>query len=127
MTATGHHKWRLEDRARRIAEAKKQKEEAERKERERIAALEKAKIDRLLNDAEARHRAEQIRAYVSAVTGRITSTDLIKSPDVLRLWRPWALAEADRIDPVKSASFLVGFEDLNAGHIDPDLGGGPTD
>lgn len=105
-----HHKWRLEDRARRIAEAKKEKEEAERKERERIAALEKARVDRLLGEAAALHRAEQIRAYVSAVEQRLKqSPGQVDSNSFVR-WQGWALAQADKIDPVKSGLFLRGLE-----------------
>jgi len=105
-----HHKWRLEDRARRIAEAKKQKEEAERKERERIAALEKARVDRLLGEAAALHRAEQIRAYVSAVEHRLKQSHGHVEPNSLVRWKDWALTQADKIDPVKSGLFLQGLE-----------------
>ncbi len=105
-----HHKWRLEDRARRIAEARKQKEEAERKERERIAALEKARVDRLLGEAAALHRAEQIRAYVNAVEQRLKESPGHVNPNSFVRWKGWALAQADRIDPVKSGLFLQGLE-----------------
>lgn len=105
-----HHKWRLEDRARRIAEAKKEKEEAERKERERIAALEKARVDRLLGEAASLHQAEQIRAYVRAVEMRLKELPGDGEPESFARWKAWALAQADRIDPVKSGLFLQGLE-----------------
>lgn len=105
-----HHKWRLEDRARRIAEAKKQKEDAERKERERIAALEKARVDRLLGEAAALHQAEQIRSYVSAVEKRLKQSPGHVEPESFARWKAWALVQADRIDPVTSGQFLHGFE-----------------
>jgi len=106
-----HHKWRLEDRVRRIAEAKKQKEEAERKERERIAALEKARVNRLLGEAGSLHQAEQIRSYVSVVEQRLKQSPGDGEPESFARWKAWALAQADRIDPVKSGQFLKGFED----------------
>lgn len=105
-----HHKWRLEDRLRRIAEAKKQREEAERKERERIAALEKARVDRLLGEAASLRQAEQIRAYVSAVEQRLRQSGDHADPEAFNRWKSWALAQADRIDPVLSGQFLRDLE-----------------
>ena len=105
-----HHKWRLEDRARRTAEAKKQKEEAERKERERIAALEKARVDRLLGEAASLHQAEQIRLYVSAVEQRLKQSPGQVEPESLGCGKAGPIAQADRIDPVKSGQFVEGLE-----------------
>lgn len=105
-----HHKWRLDDRARRIADARKQKEEAERKERERIVALEKAREDRLLGEAAALHQAEQIRLYVSAVERRLKLSPGHVDLNSYVRWKDWALAQADRIDPVGSGLFLRALE-----------------
>ncbi len=63
-----HHKWVLERRKERIEERRKMKAEAERKERERLAALEKARMDRLLEDANSLRLARDIRSYVDEVT-----------------------------------------------------------
>lgn len=105
-----HHKWRLEDRSRRIAEARKQKEEAERKERERIAALEKARVDRLLGEATALNQAEQIRAYVKAVEMRLKDTAAVGELESFARWKGWALSQAAHIDPVESGKYIQGLE-----------------
>ena len=66
-----HYEWMLERKAALIEENRKRKEEAERRERERLAALEQARIDRLLGDAAAFRQATDIRAFVVEVEGRL--------------------------------------------------------
>lgn len=105
------HKWKLENRARRIAETTRQKDEAERKERERLAALKRARVDRLLGEASSLHQAEQIRVYVSIVDQRLKQSPDHTASEAFFRWKAWALAQADRIDPVKSGRFLTGFEE----------------
>lgn len=100
------HKWTVERRHERIEEARKARAEAERKERERIAALEKARVDRLLGEAKALQRARDIRAYVDEVRTLSPRLDPPVPEDSLRAWAQWALAQADRIDPVLSRRFL---------------------
>jgi hypothetical protein len=100
------HKWALELRHERIEEARKARAEAERKERERIAALEKARVDRLLAEAQALQRAREIRAYVGEVKALGPSLDPPVPEDALLAWEQWAMAQADRIDPVLSRRFL---------------------
>jgi len=36
------------------------------------------------------------------------------SPDAIKRWSAWALAEADRVDPVKTARFLADMADDDA-------------
>lgn len=105
-----HHKWLLKRRLERIEEARKQRAEAERKERERIAALEKARIDRLLDEALALRRARDIRAYVDEVKALNLNLDPPVPDEALDEWVRWALAQADRIDPVLSRRFLTNAE-----------------
>lgn len=81
-------------------EARARKEAEERRERERLAAIERAKIDKLLEDAASWHKAAEIRAYVDAV--RADSSNL---PEC-ETWAAWALAEADKLDPIKSKCWL---------------------
>lgn len=106
------HQLQLQTRQQDIAEAKKRKEEAIRREIERKAALAKARVDTLLAEAAALRRARDIRAYVADVlkacaerTPEITATDLAA-------WEQWALQQADRIDPLVSGKFLVNFTRL---------------
>jgi hypothetical protein len=50
------------------------------------------------------------RAYVAAVRAAVASETTAISAEELLLWSKWALAEADRIDPVRSARFIRAFE-----------------
>jgi hypothetical protein len=54
-----------------------------------------------------------IRAYVDAVKTTVASETISISSDAIERWSKWALAEADRIDPVRSARFL---EDMESNH-----------
>lgn len=101
-----HHKWLVQRRLEGIEESRKRKAEAERKERERIATLEQARIDRLLGEAKALQRARDIRAYVDQVRSLSATLDPPVLDDALASWANWALAQADRIDPVLSRRFL---------------------
>lgn len=85
-------------------EAQRRKEEAEKRKRERLAAIEKAKIDGLIGDATNWRDASNIRAYVEAVQkARAGHCDL----EELEAWSRWALAEADRLDPIVSGRALL--------------------
>lgn len=92
-----HLKWRLDDRVRRKAEVQKQKEEDERKERERLAALEKARVDRLLGEAASLHQADEIRTYVKAVYERLQSSKEQTPTEAFARWQDWA-AQTGRPD-----------------------------
>lgn len=104
------HAWLVERKAARLEELRKRREEEERRERERRIAEEKARIDRLLGEAAAFRQANDIRAYVRSVQTLNTSASN-PVPDVtLAGWAAWALAQADRIDPVLSRAFLAGMD-----------------
>ncbi len=79
-------------------EARKRKEDDERRERERLAALKKAQIDSLVEEAELWRTARHIREYVSAVSNAVTDVD----PPGLVEWHKWATAVAAEIDPIAS-------------------------
>jgi DNA-binding transcriptional regulator YbjK len=100
------HKWELERRQRLIERAREERAQAERKERERVSALEKARVDRLLNEVKALQRARDIRQYVEEVKALSVTLDPPVSNEALAGWERWALAQADRIDPVRSRRFL---------------------
>ncbi len=101
--AISKHAWWLGQRASVIARRQKEAEEAARRERERVAELERKRVERLLADAEALRNARAIRAYVQEV--RATAPPML--PAELDAWADWALVQADRIDPVLSRSFLT--------------------
>lgn len=104
------HEWRLEHREQCIEKARLARLEAERKERERREALEQARIDRLLQDADQLQKAQLIRQYVAEV-GRHLEAAPAPAAAAFKDWSGWALAQADRIDPVRNGSFLERIED----------------
>ena len=106
-----HHAWRVKHKADLIEKARKEKEEAQRRERERCRRLEQARIERLLEEAMTLRLADDLRAYVEAVTNaNSVSPEPLPSPQ-MEAWATWALAQAERIDPVRSRAFLKTVED----------------
>jgi hypothetical protein len=102
-----HHEWLVERKADLIKEERRRKEEEEQKERERRVKEEQTRIDRLLGEAVAFRQATDIRAYVELVRqASQTSSEPVDGQE-LELWAAWAIAQADRIDPVRSRRFLV--------------------
>jgi hypothetical protein len=102
------HEWLIERKVNLEAKLRKEKAEAEQRERERIAALAKARTDRLLAQATSLTQANAIRAYVETVCS--AAVDASVPPDELQQWRAWALEQADRVDPVVSGAFLKGMD-----------------
>jgi hypothetical protein len=51
-----------------------------------------------------------IRAYVDAVRAILAHETNSISAEKLERWSKWALAAADRIDPVRNAHFIRAFE-----------------
>ncbi len=109
-----HYEWLVERKTNLIEEIRRQKEEAEQRERERLAALEKARVDRLLRDAQALRQAEEIRAYVATVRARWEVNRSSVSEDQLNSWSRWALNQADQIDPMRSGQFANCMEGTDA-------------
>ena len=102
--------WRVKRKAQLEEEARNRELEIERQAREHRERVEQARIDRLLDEAAALRRAMEIRAYVDAVKAAVESETTAISAEELLQWSKWALAEADRIDPVRSARFIRAFE-----------------
>ena len=104
------YEWRVQRKAELEEEERERKRRAERAERERQKRLEEARIDRLLRSAAAFQQAAAIRKYVEAI--RVTQTEnSVCSREELERWNQWALAEADRIDPVVGGKFLLAMQD----------------
>lgn len=99
-----HHKWSCEDHERRLKEARlaAEKAEADRIAKEKAAAA--ARIEALLDGADALERAARIRRYVAAIRSAYSENQA--APEQLDRWASWALAEADAIDPIKSRRFV---------------------
>lgn len=89
-----------------IEEARKRREEEERRERERRIKAEQARVDRLLGEADALRHAQAIRAYVEQVRALSSPASQPLAAEKIEAWASWALAQADRIDPVVTGRFL---------------------
>jgi len=97
------YQWRVKRKQELEEKIRQEHEERLRKEREHREKLEKARRDQLLSQAAAWRQAHEVRAYVRAF---IESRPATQSPDytkTLEAWAQWALAEADRIDPLRLA------------------------
>lgn len=107
-----HREWIIERKAEAEAEIKWRLDEAERKARERQQKSERQRIGRLLSQAKAFDRANQIRTYVESARLRVAETATGQSE--FEKWANWAQREADRIDPVKNGTIAAAIEE----HLD---------
>ena len=85
-----------------IEQRRQQVIEVENRRLARIAAEEKARIDHLLAQADAFRQAMDIRTYVEQVQISLKGS----VDEAFKSWAEWALAEANRIDPVRSGAYL---------------------
>lgn len=90
-----HREWQIERKKEREARESEARAAALRAERERLAALEKARVDHLMALAEHLRRADEIRSLVAAM-------QLREAAETLGDWSTWALGVADRLDPLKA-------------------------
>jgi hypothetical protein len=98
------YEWMLERRNELIEENRQKKIEAERKARELFEQQEREKLQCLLDEATALQQANTIRNYVKSIQENIK--ELSVSEQEINRWAFWALEQADKIDPVKTLSFL---------------------
>lgn len=108
--AVRSYEWRVQRKAELEEEERERKRQAERAERERQKRLEQARIDRLLKSAAAFQQAGAIRKYVEAIRATQTANAACLGEELER-WSQWALAEAERIDPVVGGRFLLAMQD----------------
>lgn len=109
------YEWLVKRQAELRDELRRKKEEAARRERERVAALEKARLDGLLEDAEAFYQANKIRDFVADVEALFEAGRVPVARENLGSWRSWALKHADRMDPVRSGRFVKSINDDDGG------------
>lgn len=97
--------WHIERKVELEKKGQERIREETRKAEERRIQLEKARVDHLLGQATALRQATEIRAYVEAIrkANRIVPDPM--SEEEFKIWEGWALAQADRIDPVKSGFY----------------------
>lgn len=101
------HTWRVQERERLIEADRIAREAAAREERERLERLAQARVADLLEQAEALHRADRIRAYVDRIEARAAYHGT--EPSVSE-WAEWARSVADQIDPIVTNAFAPGLE-----------------
>jgi hypothetical protein len=97
------HARKLARRAELEREVLRQRDKAERRDRERRLAEEKARRDHLFGQAGAWRAAEDLRGFVAAV---LSAPQPAAQDDVQR-WAKWALAEADALDPMSSGNLSL--------------------
>lgn len=105
-----HHKWLVERKADLEEKERKRLIEEERRRIERKRKYEQDCIDQLLDQANSFRQANEIRAYVEMVKQAYDMVENPMSRQEFGEWVQWALAQADRIDPVKSGQFKLRLE-----------------
>jgi ABC-type cobalamin/Fe3+-siderophores transport system ATPase subunit len=88
----------------------REKAEAERRELERQARAERARITALLRQAHEFSRADTIRKYVETVRIRVDGHTEDHPVSRIETWAVWALSRADAIDPTKNGALVSSIE-----------------
>lgn len=104
------HRWCVERRAEYLEKQRKLGEEEERRRLEEIRRQEAARRNRLVADTASWRQTADIREYVESVRKRFESQHDWPAHSQLQVWLAWAIAEADRIDPLtKSLATLIEY------------------
>lgn len=82
------------------------REERERKRLEKLAELNRQRLADLHRSGELLRQAQDIRALVELVRGAMLGGGPAIEKGVLSAWERWALAEADKLDPVQSGQIM---------------------
>lgn len=94
----------LAEEARREAEFERWHRESEQRE---VARLEEQRLADLKASGKLLRQAKEIRELVAEVEAAIaTSNETKASQEDIERWKAWALAQADKIDPIQSGQFL---------------------
>lgn len=105
QSAIRRYELRIERKTRLEEQIRERRLQAEKAELERIARLQKERVDRLLRDAAAFDQAATIRKYVETVR-TMTAHSQEFPREKLEAWSRWALDQASRIDPALNLRFL---------------------
>lgn len=97
--AVEQHERREQEKKNKIRRAKDQI----RRDREYAIAMERARIDRLFQNATAWQKATGVRTYIQAVLDAFRDQ---REPHSLEDWSRWALAQVNEIDPIASGRAL---------------------
>lgn len=104
-----HREWLIERKAAAEIELKRRRDEADLQARLFQEKQARERIGRLLSQAKALGRANQIRSYVESVRSRVAEMQV--TPGDFDRWATWAKCEADRIDPVTNGTIAVAIKD----------------
>jgi hypothetical protein len=99
-----HREWQIQYKKDLDERERQRKIEEERKRREREARLEKQRVDYLLGQADAMHKAARIREFVARIQEANKIAPDPFSAEELTSWSQWARLQADRIDPAVNGS-----------------------
>jgi hypothetical protein len=95
----------------RRAEERRREQEAK-EEYARRADIENARVERLLAEVEAWEMCATVRAYVTEVERKLPDLDADEHTRIAE-WCSWAKDWADRSDPSRNTSLIVGLEEGN--------------
>src|ERR1044072_575990 len=97
-----------------LREAEEQRErqrlEQEQQRQEKLAELNRQRLEQLHKSGELLRQAQDIRALGGRVQQEIIDGVADIDAATLKAWEQWALAEADRIDPVRSGQIMSHLE-----------------
>ena len=81
-----------------------------RDERVRSARIEDARVERLVAEVKAWRRAADVRDYIAALERQLPTLEGDERAAIAD-WTTWAKDWADRSDPVRRTSMIVGIDD----------------
>ena len=84
----------------------------------RLADLNRKRIDDLHASGELLRRAEDIRSLVARMRAAVQAGSAPADAATIEAWEHWALAEADKIDPVKSGQIDLHLRAPSLGGLD---------
>jgi anti-sigma28 factor (negative regulator of flagellin synthesis) len=85
--------------------------EQERKRQKRLAELNQKRLQNLRESGDLLRQAQDIRSLVERVRYAIENGSTTVDEAALAAWVRWALAEADKIDPVLSGQFMTHLDE----------------
>jgi len=109
--ANHHHQWLIKRKTTAEENERNRILEEERKRCEHQEKLEKQRVDHLLVQANALRQAVEIRSFVDAARRMNMQAENPVSQQEFEKWAEWALAQANRIDPVFSGQFRLIIEE----------------
>ncbi|MER9526660.1 hypothetical protein NKI96_24340 [Mesorhizobium sp. M0292] len=87
--------------------AERERIEKENRRQEQLAQLNQQRLQNLRTSGELLRQAEDIRSLVERVRSAIDDGSVAINAATLEAWHEWPLAEADRLDPVRSGQIMT--------------------